>query len=504
MAGTGEPLGEMLRQSIEDADGNQSALEGPLSGRRQKINYGQLRSALFRIKGVLARNPDPSIPVGILANRSIEACASALACFLAGVPFVPLNPGFPLQRLERISRLSGICSILHESTHANLAEQLGLPAIDVSSVIGESRNAGPCELFEPCTSRDRLAYQMFTSGSTGDPKGVPISAVNLAAYVSGITTLLQIPVGERFSQTFDLSFDLAMHDIFVCFARQGTLVIASDMHLLMPSNYIGKERLDIWFSVPMLATIANRGAALKKGEHRLKLALFCGEALPMETAHAFGRAYVRNDGALWNLYGPTEATIALTARNIGDVSSGTTVAPVGSPIGASHIAILRENGSVSPINTPMEGELLLGGPQLFDGYQPAVDKEIFIHHDGERYYRSGDWVRYDGKEVHYVGRIDQQVKIRGYRVELGDIEATFRRIFRAEAATAVLAYQAGTPHICVAYQAESPITDLSPLRNHLPDYMVPSAIQRFDSLPLNANGKVDRKALAENQWFKES
>ncbi|MGB1220219.1 MAG: AMP-binding protein [Alcanivoracaceae bacterium] len=502
MTAAPDSLKQRLYETVLASPGDREAITGLLAGSRVTLDYQGLRRALSSLQPALAST---TAPVGILANRSVEACTCVLACFLVGVPFVPLNPGFPAHRLERIAQLAGIGHVLHERTHASLAGLLGVPTTDASARVQQAVDDQFETLFSGTDTVDRLAYQMFTSGSTGDPKGVPISAGNLSAYVSGITDLIRFYPGERFSQTFDLSFDLAMHDIFVCFASGGTLAVATDMNLLMPGAFIDKERLDVWFSVPMLATIANRAAALHAEKHRLRLALFCGEALAMDTAITFDRAFVREQGELWNLYGPTEATIALTARNIGEVAADLSVAPIGTPFGHSRVALQQDNGDVLPDPAAgAEGELLLGGPQVFTGYQPPVEKQVFIDHQGMRYYRSGDWVHWDGHEMHYVGRIDQQVKVRGYRIELGEIEATFRRIYGVEAAAAVAVTRADTVHICLAYQDADAVTDLTLLANELPDYMLPHATRRMDELPLNANGKVDRKVLAGLPWFNES
>lgn len=498
-------LQRRLLHQIGQSSGESEALLGPLSGKQKTLSYEDLRRALCGLrKSIVPPAGEAQATVGILANRSIEACAIAVACFLVGVPFVPLNPGFPEHRLMRIVTLAGVSKVLHDSRHSELAGKLGAECIDASDIIVNASATDFDDCFTNADNGDRLAYQMFTSGSTGDPKGVPISAGNLSAYVDGITELLEFHPGDRFSQTFDLSFDLAMHDIFVCFASGGTLVTASDMNLLMPGAWIEKQRIDVWFSVPMLATIANRAAFLHTGKHRLRLALFCGEALPMETAQAFDSAYVADTGGVWNLYGPTEATIAISARDVRDIQTAAAVAPVGRPIGTSAIAIRTQAGEIeSSFHAVNEGELLLSGPQVFAGYRPSVSSDCFLEHNGTRYYRSGDWVRFDGSEIHYVGRIDQQIKVRGYRVELGEVDAAFRRLFSVEAAAAVAVEHAGETHICLAYQSEDEIPDLAPMALELPSYMIPSAIERMDHLPLNANGKVDRKALAKLTWFRE-
>lgn len=497
---------EKLYRHLSAAPSSRSAIIRSTSKSSYTIRYSELRDAIALLQQKLQQLPNPKGPIGILANRNAEAYVAVLACFLSGVPFIPLNPKFPFQRLEKIAELSGIEAAVYVHDQTDVVERLGIHAINATEIItGIDKHTDPAELNVAAPDGGRVAYQMFTSGSTGEPKGVPITESNLSAYVEEMCKLVNADPGEKFSQTFDLSFDLSMHDIFVCFSSGGSLVIASDMDLLMPARYIQREELDIWFSVPMLATIANRGATINAGAHRLRLALFCGEALPLSTAQLFDHTFVQPDGATWNLYGPTEATIALTAQNIRNVKTDASVAPLGLPIGHSTIAILQDDGSVAiDLEDEMEGELLAAGPQVFSGYQPAVSKETFVDHLDERYYRTGDMIRVVSGELHYLGRIDQQVKIRGYRVELGEVEAVFRRTFDIDTAAAVLTEHAGEHHICLAYEGQKDIVELSALESKLPDYMIPKALKRMERLPTNVNGKIDRKALAGMPWFTES
>ena len=481
----------------------EAAMRSPAvdAGRAGDFSYSQLFAAAEALIPKLAGKS----AVGILSNRRPETYPAVLAAFLAGVTFVPLNPSFPPERLATIARLAAVDLVLFDSANAELADTLGLTAQaleDADTTI--ARTAAPdWDALRTALPTDdgAIAYRLFTSGSTGEPKGVPIPVGALTHYVRHIRETVSIPQGKRFSQLFDLSFDLSMHDIFVCFASGGCLVPASDMNLLLPHAYAAKKRIEVWFSVPMLAMTAARGLATagKEPEHRIALAQFCGEPLPMDYVRGF-RALMQPGAPVWNLYGPTEATIAFTAQRMDDSEESNAIATLGEPFGANALALLADDGSIGPLREGARGELLLGGPQVFGGYAPARHDPFVAGEDGARWYRSGDSVAMQDGKLHHRGRIDSQVKLRGHRIELAEIESAFRNRMGCEAAAAIVHGEADAAEIRVAYEAGADIEDLAPVAAALPGYMVPARTLRLDALPLNANGKVDRRRLAEMTW----
>ena len=426
-------LGDRLLHG-SDAD---PVFEGSLGGQRVVLDRHSTRRALLSVVGELERRAVTGrrLRVGILSNHRLETYLAVLSCVLGTHTFVPLNPKFPLARLRNIVDLAGIDLVLGDVTSRSVFEQLDTAAefLDVSA-IGVEVPAGTLDEHEAISrlldnemSPDDIVYVMFTSGSTGQPKGVPVSYGNLLAYVDGVTALVDIPAGWRFSQFFDLSFDLSMHDIFVAQRTAGVLVAPTTVDLMMPAAYVTREHIDIWFSVPVLG--AQLGGATRKDDATgLACILFCGEALPMETVMAC-RPWLRPGGSIWNLYGPTEATIAFTASNVtaSDRTSGN--ASIGVAFGANRTALLDESGSV--VEHPAvdaEGELLLGGPQVFAGYSTDAPSP-FVEGPSGRFYRSGDLVRIDREGIYFRGRVDSQVKFRGYRIELGEIEVAVRATF---------------------------------------------------------------------------
>lgn len=435
--------------------------------------------------------------IGVLSNHRAETYLAVLAAFYAGVKFVPLNAKFPLSRLRKIRDLAGLSMIFCDVETASLADEMGLPAYSLTNIAAGDCPGGCQETLEEYSKNINsadIAYQMFTSGTTGEPKGVPITYSNMESYVQGIAAAIEFPDNARFSQLFDLSFDLAIHDIFVSLSHCGCIVPPSQIDLLMPANYIQNKLLDVWFSVPLYAQIAAKGYRAQKHTHKLRLALFCGEPLPGEYVRQF-QVYLADNTQIFNLYGPTEATIAFTSCRLHAGRLKTAIAPIGAAFGENRVAILACEQVLACDADIVEGELLLGGPQVFDGYQPEVGKSVFVEHHGVRYYRSGDLVRYDGDTLHHLGRLDDQVKIRGYRVELGDVEEAFRKTFGVDM-VAAFPYESGdTRRLGLAYVNTSEVEQLQRMAEQVPDYMIPEALLHLDSMPLNNNNKIDRKSL---------
>lgn len=433
--------------------------------------------------------------IGILSNHKQETYIAVLAAYFLGIKFVPLNPKFPVLRLQRIIELADVGLILSDPSVDLNAYKLPAPVIVVELT---SKTARSSTLLPKIKTHcpDAIAYQMFTSGTTGDPKGVPISYANLSAYVNGLLSAIDFPASPRCSQNFDLSFDLSIHDIFITLALGGTIVPPSQVDLLMPASYIQSKKLDVWFSVPLFAHIAGKSFDAEKHSHKLQMALFCGEALPSQYVELFSN-FLSDPAELYNLYGPTEATIAFTLCRANDDALSLPNVPIGAVFGQNLVAIEGENGNILPSTEGAMGELLLGGPQVFDGYTPTVDKEVFVAIGGEKYYRSGDLVRFDKNGIYHLGRIDDQVKIRGYRIELGEIESAFRKTFPQRLCATFVFETNGAATIGLAYTGAEEIDNFAELGKLLPEYMMPMYTQRMNALPTNVNGKVDRRRLSE-------
>ncbi|GAA4617743.1 AMP-binding protein [Saccharopolyspora hordei] len=449
-----------------DAFGDAVALE--VAGER--LTYDELRGRAEELAARLAGGGAQR--VGLLAGRSVTAYVGYLAALRAGAAVVPLNPEHPASRTRSVVEAAGVDLLITESELVP-----GVPA--------PPREAGP----------DDLAYIIFTSGSTGTPKGVPISHRNLGAYLRQVAPRCGIGPGSRVSGNFELTFDGSVHDLFVTWSQGGTLVVPQRSQLLSPVQAVNALRLTHWFSVPSLISFAARlGTLAPASMPTLERTTFGGEAVPFDAVRQWKTA--APGSAVEVLYGPTELTVACTGYLLPEdpadwpeTPNGT--APIGTCFPEVEHLVLDDDGA------PAErGELCLRGPQRFGGYlDPADDEGRFLPGG---WYRTGDRVAVqDGLLVH-LGRLDDQVKVRGHRIELGEVEAALRRQPGVRDAT-VLAVPTtdGGPELaaavcgtgCVAEQLHAALGD------SLPPYMLPRRITVLDQMPLNASGKVDRRAL---------
>ncbi|MDG9715427.1 amino acid adenylation domain-containing protein [Streptomyces sp. DH24] len=482
----------------------ETALE--VAGRQ--LTYGQLLDLAERLA---ARLPDAAggAPrrIGLLAARSVTAYAGYLAILRAGAAVVPLNPEHPASRTAEIAAAAGLDLVLAEDPGA--AGDLGVPV----------RAAGPAELAALAdgpapdvphrqAGPDDLAYIIFTSGSTGAPKGVPIRHRNICAYLEQVAGRYGIGPGSRLSQTFELTFDGSVHDLFVAWAGGGTLVVPERSQLLSPVKTINNLRLTHWFSVPSLISFASRLGTLRPGSMpSLRWSVFGGEPLTLDAAREWRTA--APGSRLEVLYGPTELTISCTAYRFPDdmadwphTPNGT--APIGDCYPALDILLLDEEGRPGD-----SGELCVRGALRFSGYLDAAHNAGRFLTDDLRpadagppperhWYRTGDRVTVrDGHLVH-LGRTDHQVKIRGHRIELGEIEAALRQQPGVRDAIAVTVPAAdGESELLAAVSGSGCDPDrlYAALGSRLPPYMMPRRIAALDRLPLNPNGKIDRRAL---------
>ncbi|MCU0383855.1 MAG: AMP-binding protein, partial [Cyclobacteriaceae bacterium] len=347
-------------------------------------------------------------------------------------------------------------------------------------------------------------YLMFTSGSTGVPKGIPVSSINLDAYVDNIHSLFGFEPGWKYSQTFDLSFDLSVHDIFICWANAGTLSVMASSDVLNPYRYITANKLNVWFSVPALGMVLEKQKLLKPDVFtELKYVFFCGEPLLVTTAKLWQGA--ASNARVINLYGPTETTIAVTQYELPaetqKLSQLNGVVSIGSIFPGHSILISDEFDS--PSN---EGELCISGLQVTEGYfenEIATRKAFFKDKEGLRWYRTGDLVTKEGENIFYKGRKDLQIKWNGFRIELEEVNNHIRNIIESPLVYSVFINEeigGKRPGIytVVPIQYEERIEEIIlNLRKLIPAYMVPQKILGLNEFPTNKNGKADLKGIKE-------
>jgi amino acid adenylation domain-containing protein len=468
-------------------------------------SYVELIAAAHAIAQQFPRTPagGPQPVTAVMAQRHISAYAGILAARLSGHAYVPLNVNHPCQRNATILRNSAaervVCGELAADKLRSILAVADIAADSVAIIpCGDMKSAyaGAVTDMPGQWPTDRegsladLAYILFTSGSTGQPKGVAIRNRELEAYLRAAGPLVDVQAQDRFSQTFDLTFDLSVHDLFVCWENGATLVVPSEKDLRMPSAYVREQRITCWFSVPSLAYQMRLQEDLVPGAFPgLRHSLFCGEALPTLVAREWAQA--APNSIVENWYGPTEATIACSRYAVTDAPIADDTVPIGKAFPGMELLL-------------QDGELLLAGDQVASGYLNDATKtaaSFITLPDGRPAYRTGDRAALgDDGNVRFLGRVDNQVKVRGYRIELGEIEAALRAA--SSGLNAVALAWPGAPEIATSIIAalETDAADTAAIRKQLaatlPDYMLPAMLFCVAEFPKNASGKLDRKALA--------
>jgi amino acid adenylation domain-containing protein len=445
--------------------------------------------------------------VGILAAKSEEAYVGLLAALYAGAAAVPLGPEVPLERNLAIAAAAGVDALVADAAGA---EQLA--AIEAATgarvVVGptrDGRRAMPARdsqsMPEPPARRsaDDFAYVLFTSGSTGRPKGVPISHANVSAFLAASLGRYAFGPEDVFSQVYELTFDLAMFDIFMAWSAGACVCALTRLQALDPVRWVNRYGVTVWHTTPSLVNVLRARSALAPGSMPgIRHTIYCGEPLPVETARYWHRA--APNSVVDNIYGPTELTIACTAHrwrpsDAAPTDPGETV-PIGEPNPGMEYLMLDERGGVDP----ERGELCMTGPQMFRGYlDPANDEGRFVRVGGRLWYRTGDRVQLrPGVGLVHLGRNDSQVKLAGYRVELGEVEHAIRDAAPGTEAVAFLAAGPAGPAL-IAFVAGGPAMEpaalLRRMADRVPTYMLPRHVWHLDQLPLNRNGKIDHAAL---------
>nr|WP_280382815.1 non-ribosomal peptide synthetase [Nocardia wallacei] len=499
------------------------ALVGPDGG---PVTYAELGERVNRLaRHLVSLGVGPESRVALAFRRSVDLVVAMYAVTVAGGAYVPVDPDQAAERVGYILETADPVAVLTTSSvvaadiSGNAADPSGatgpaLAAMTERLVLVDQLDLSPLPT-GPLTDADRTgplrpsntAYVIFTSGSTGRPKGVAVPHEAIVNQLLWETAEFGLAADDAVLLKTAATFDLSVWEFWTAAVCGGRLVIATaDGH--QDPEYLNelmrRESVTTLHVVPSMldALLTESGGTLSDSLRRV---LAIGEALPGATAQRFRRA---NPAGLFNLYGPTEAAVSITSHEVTDADAVSV--SIGAPEWNSRVYVLDARLRPVPVGVP--GELYLAGAQLARGYfgRPDLSADRFVANPfepGTRMYRTGDLVAWDANgELDYRGRTDFQVKIRGFRIELGEIEAAILALPEI-AQTAVLAKsdaRLGDRLVAYLVPAGSEAVDVDGVRTALaaalPSYMVPAAFVVLEALPLNVNGKLDRKALPEPEF----
>lgn len=485
------------------------------------ITYADLWGRAGSVASDLLREVGPQHRIGLVTSRSVENYIAYWAAVRLGASIVPLNPAMSAPRMSVALVDAGINVLLYSEAHSALVDEIdvAVPRLAPIRVEPTTRNS---QLSIPWAARHTRdspeAYAIFTSGTTGAPKGVPITDENLVNWLPHIVRTYRTSGTMRVAQTADVAWDLTVFNMWLAWATGATLVDPGPTPLSAPEEFINTEEVTHWFSTPQSITMAELLGELEPDSMpSLRWSMFGGEPLRHEQASLWMRA--ASASRLANIYGPTELTCTcFDFVAPPDPSSWPTDSRGSLPIGAAHPNVeFVVRATTSEEASRSQGELLVRGPQRFNGYITPQDNigrfvrpsgssraETDAGHRGEDWYKTGDLVEFGkdhkgGQVLYVVGRVDDQVKIDGNRVEPQEVERRARTCPGIEDVAVVDGLSSGSRRELSIFHVGSATGDLllSHLRAGLPSYMVPVQAHPLDRLPQNVNGKVDRAYLRE-------
>ncbi|HEX6716238.1 MAG TPA: amino acid adenylation domain-containing protein, partial [Pyrinomonadaceae bacterium] len=477
----------------------------------QSLTYQELNQCANQLGHYLQeQGVGPEVCVGLCVERSLEMVVGMLGILKAGGAYVPLDASYPTERLAYMMADAGVAVVL---TQESLVDVLPMHWGQVVSLDGDWKEIAQRSDTDVVSSAagDNLAYVMYTSGSTGEPKGVAVVQRAVVRLVKE-TDYAEFGPAETFVQMAPLTFDASTFEIWGSLLNGGRLVVLEPGAPTLEELGAALRRHGVstlWLTAGLFHLLVDERPEELRG---LKQLLAGGDVL--SPAHVRKVLQWLDGGCLINGYGPTENTTFSCCQRIQrEAEVGVTV-PIGLPIANTQAYVL--NRQMQQVAVGVVGELYLGGDGLARGYQQRADltAERFIPDpysatDGARLYRTGDLVRYlEGGRLEFLGRVDHQVKVRGFRIEPGEIETVLNTHHSVRDAIVIARGGTSGDKRLVAYVVAEPDLNLTvdELRAHvkeqLPDYMMPSIFVLLEHLPLNNNGKVDRAALPDPDAFK--
>jgi amino acid adenylation domain-containing protein len=489
------PTGVTLQQMISAAAGKYP-LEVASVYKNDRLTYRDLEQRSNQLANYLiAEGVQPGTLVGLCCDRNIDVAVMILAILKTGAGYVPLDPDYPLDRVQFMAADAELAYVLGHEAHKELVRTLGPKFTLIEQVAKDINNCAKTDPEITVNAEQSIAYVIYTSGSTGRPKGCLVPHAPAVNQTFAMGDRLQFSHTDSLLATTTLAFDFSIMELFVPLFHGGTLVIADrqtakDNDALVAA--IEKHGVTFMQGTPAMWRLICQ-TDFAGGPHMTFVA--GGEALPRDLLQPM----LDRCGRLFNLYGPTETCVG---SNMGQIKTANDRITVGPTFNNYNVYIVDDAGNVCPPET--DGEVWIGGAGVTAGYQnrPKLTAEKFVTLAGERVYRSGDLGRMTEEGLlEIVGRIDNQVKIAGHRIELEEIDAAMANCENVKlAATVVQEVSAGDVRLIGYVMADDNTkVDLGSVRSTisktLPEYMVPAVLTEIDEFPYTPSGKLDRNAF---------
>ncbi len=463
--------------------------------------------------------------VTIIINRTVNAIIAILGIIKSGAAYVPIEPNYPISRIKHIFQSTESKIVITNDSNFDFVSGFKNEIISIKKVINigirKIENSYSYDDINKCSSNnininnfDRVAYTIFTSGTTGIPKGVVVKHDSVYNLINWVNTTYSINSNDRALSVSSLCFDLSVYDIFGMLAAGGSLYIASENEIRSPQllNILCDNEITFWNSAPAVLqqfTPLFSKVRLKALQSKLRLVFLSGDWIPLSLPTDIKNAFKKTK--VVSLGGATEATVWSNYYNINEIKKEWLSIPYGKPIDNSVYLILDDFNNPCPENVP--GKLFIGGSCLASGYlddKKLTDNKFilnpFNHSIAPILYKTGDYARWrsDGN-IEFLGRKDSQVKINGYRIELGEIDSQLIKWSKITDVITLAASDTKRNRVLILFFSSN--FDLSKdciqdyLKDKLPNYMIPQIVIQIDKIPLTSNGKVDRNQLIKLSGF---